>query len=102
MTFDQEQIMQLSGLVGATVNFLRDMDMEDDSANRFRDELYEYLNSKELDLTLIARNLPDKSGSELSSQVATNLPSSDSLEGCPFHYCDSNPKCENKCRYNRN
>jgi hypothetical protein len=22
-----------------------------------------------------------------------------SLDGCPFHYCDSNPKCENKCRY---
>jgi hypothetical protein len=19
--------------------------------------------------------------------------------GCPFHYCDSNPKCEGKCRY---
>lgn len=22
-----------------------------------------------------------------------------SLEGCVFHYCDSNPKCEGKCRY---
>ena len=19
--------------------------------------------------------------------------------GCPFHYCDSNPKCEGKCHY---
>lgn len=19
--------------------------------------------------------------------------------GCPFHYCDSSPKCEGKCRY---
>lgn len=23
-----------------------------------------------------------------------------SLEKCPFNYCDSNPKCEGKCRYN--
>ena len=22
-----------------------------------------------------------------------------SLENCPFNYCDSNPKCEGKCRY---
>lgn len=22
-----------------------------------------------------------------------------SLQGCPFNYCDSNPKCEGKCRY---
>lgn len=22
-----------------------------------------------------------------------------SLEGCPFHYCDSNPKCDGKCIY---
>lgn len=22
-----------------------------------------------------------------------------SLDGCPFHYCDRNPKCEIKCRY---
>lgn len=22
-----------------------------------------------------------------------------SLDGCPFNYCDSNPKCEGKCRY---
>ena len=22
-----------------------------------------------------------------------------SLDKCPFHYCDSNPKCEGKCRY---
>lgn len=22
-----------------------------------------------------------------------------SLDGCVFHYCDSNPKCEGKCRY---
>ena len=22
-----------------------------------------------------------------------------SLHGCPFHYCDSNPKCKDKCRY---
>lgn len=22
-----------------------------------------------------------------------------SLEGCPFNYCDSNPKCTGKCRY---
>lgn len=36
---------------------------------------------------------------EIKSQVATGLPSSTSLDGCPFHYCDSNPKCEEKCRY---
>ncbi len=22
-----------------------------------------------------------------------------SLDKCPFNYCDSNPKCEGKCRY---
>ena len=22
-----------------------------------------------------------------------------SLEGCPFVYCDSNPKCDGKCKY---
>jgi hypothetical protein len=33
------------------------------------------------------------------SQVATGLPASTSLDGCPFHYCDKNPKCEIKCRY---
>ena len=22
-----------------------------------------------------------------------------SLEGCPFMYCDKNPKCEGECRY---
>jgi hypothetical protein len=26
-----------------------------------------------------------------------NIPTS--LDGCPFNYCDSNPKCEIKCRY---
>lgn len=26
-------------------------------------------------------------------------PKATSLEGCPFNYCDSNPKCEGKCRY---
>ena len=36
---------------------------------------------------------------ELKSQVATGMPASTSLEGCPFHYCDNNPKCESKCRY---
>jgi|GEM_PF-2977031 len=24
-----------------------------------------------------------------------------SLNGCPFMYCDSNPKCENSCRYSK-
>ncbi len=38
--------------------------------------------------------------SELKHQVATGLSESTSLEGCPFHYCDSNPVCENRCRYN--
>lgn len=22
-----------------------------------------------------------------------------SIEGCPFHYCDSNPTCDGQCRY---
>lgn len=39
-------------------------------------------------------------GIELKSQVATGMPASTSLEGCPFHYCDNNPKCEGTCRYN--
>jgi len=36
---------------------------------------------------------------EIKSQVATGMPASTSLDGCPFHYCDKNPKCEDKCRY---
>jgi len=35
-----------------------------------------------------------KSLKEIRSQV------SDSLKGCPFHYCDSDPKCNVNCRYN--
>ena len=33
---------------------------------------------------------------------ATEKPKSvaTSLEGCPFMYCDRNPHCEGKCRYN--
>ncbi len=27
-------------------------------------------------------------------------PVATSLEGCPFMYCDRNPHCEGKCRYN--
>ena len=23
----------------------------------------------------------------------------ESFDGCPFFYCDTNPKCENKCKY---
>ena len=33
-------------------------------------------------------------------QVEKKSHVSTSLEGCPFHYCDSKPVCENKCRYN--
>ena len=36
----------------------------------------------------------------LKSQIATGMPVSTSLDGCPFHYCDKAPACENKCRYN--
>jgi hypothetical protein len=36
---------------------------------------------------------------ELKSQVATDMPATTSLDGCPFHYCDKIPKCEGKCRY---
>ncbi|RKD18999.1 hypothetical protein BCY91_14070 [Pelobium manganitolerans] len=39
-------------------------------------------------------------GQHLRSQVATGLPASTSLDGCPFHYCDKKPFCEGKCRYN--
>lgn len=35
----------------------------------------------------------------IKSQVATGMLVSNSLYGCPFHYCDKNPKCEGKCRY---
>ena len=59
MTSDQEQLIKLSALVGATVDLLRNMEMDSDSANQFRDELYEYLNPTEVRLILIARNLPE-------------------------------------------
>lgn len=36
---------------------------------------------------------------EIKSQVATGMPTSTSFDGCPFNYCDKNPKCEYKCRY---
>jgi len=36
---------------------------------------------------------------EIKSQVATGMPASTSLDGCPFHYCDKSPKCEGTCRY---
>lgn len=29
----------------------------------------------------------------------SGAPVSTSLDGCPFHYCDSNPKCTERCRY---
>jgi hypothetical protein len=35
------------------------------------------------------------------SQVETGTPLSKSLKGCPFHYCDRNPKCEQTCRYDQ-
>lgn len=33
------------------------------------------------------------------SQVASGSPVSTSLDGCPFHYCDSKPQCTERCRY---
>jgi len=35
----------------------------------------------------------------LQTQVATNMPVTTSLDNCPFHYCDNNPKCETVCKY---
>lgn len=35
----------------------------------------------------------------ISSNLSVSRSSPTSLEGCPFNYCDSSPKCEGKCRY---
>ncbi len=36
---------------------------------------------------------------EWYGDVSTYKTPYNSLEKCPFKYCDSTPKCENKCRY---
>lgn len=35
----------------------------------------------------------------ISPNPSVSRSSPTSLEGCPFNYCDSNPKCDGKCRY---
>lgn len=36
---------------------------------------------------------------EFYGDISTYKSPYDSLEGCPFHYCDSNPRCVDKCRH---
>ncbi len=36
---------------------------------------------------------------EFYGDISTYKSTYDSLEGCPFYYCNSNPKCSDKCRY---
>lgn len=60
----------------------------------------EYLKDKEDCLSYIQTVIEKEAVTgQFGSQVATGQPPSTSLDGCPFHYCDKNPVCENKCRY---
>lgn len=49
---------------------------------------------------IISENSDIKESEILKQSYSYKLPESTSLKNCPFHYCDKNPKCENKCRYN--
>jgi len=33
------------------------------------------------------------------AKKAEEIKALSSLDGCPFHYCDSNPVCKEKCRH---
>lgn len=53
--------------------------------------------SKQIDEALKVMGANADNGSfKIDHQVSTVKAS---LDGCPFHYCDSKPVCENKCRY---
>ena len=49
---------------------------------------------------IISENSDIKESEILKQSYSYKLPGSTSLKNCPFNYCDKNPKCENKCRYN--
>jgi len=40
-----------------------------------------------------------QSGIESEKEWEKRKKEMSSLKGCPFHYCDSIPKCEGRCRY---
>lgn len=89
------------------MNILESLGQMTRFANRIRNthpELVNTLVGSQIDEArkLLSQNSDIKDSEILSHQVATNLPASTSLEGCPFHYCDKNPVCETKCRYNKN
>jgi hypothetical protein len=50
---------------------------------------------------IVVQFLKYSSDWELKGQVTTGMAASTSLDGCPFNYCDNNPKCEGTCRYNK-
>lgn len=48
----------------------------------------------------ISGMMTERQNKETPVQKSENtVPVPKSLDGCPFMYCDSNPKCEGKCRY---
>ena len=41
----------------------------------------------------------DIDGALIRKEAAENLKSEHDKMGCPFMYCDNNPKCAGKCKY---
>ena len=71
------------------------------SAYQSSDKLLEIMLPKEL---IKRKKEKYKRFVELKKEIDSDdfyKPKATSLEGCPFNYCDSNPKCEGKCRYNK-
>ncbi len=63
------------------------------------DKLLELLNPK---LLIKRKETKRQQYLKLKDEIESDdfyKPKPTSLEGCPFNYCDSNPKCEGKCRY---
>lgn len=77
-----------------------DLDWFEDLNRRSREERLQIagaLIAAELDRLQVLKK--ERSEGMPVSQVATGAPVTTSLEGCPFHYCDSDPVCTGKCRY---
>lgn len=63
------------------------------------DELLSILNP---DLLIKRKEKKYQQFLELKKEIESDefyKPKPTSLTGCPFNYCDSNPKCETKCRH---
>lgn len=63
------------------------------------DKLLEILNPKVLEER---KKKKYKKYLDLKKEIESDdfyKPTPTSLDGCPFNYCDSDPKCDGKCRY---